>query len=1653
MKKILLPLLLMALLMPLTANAQTEPTVLFSEDFESLTTTGQIPTGWNNADGTTTNSNYKWCYQYTQGQYGNTHNTGHNKTKCIRFDSNNNDNGLTNYLKTPVISLPSETEMALSFWYKNNKGGDFTVYISTDGGATYLDKPLLTRLTNTPNKWTQHETVSLADYAGQNVVIVFGGTSNYGNAYSYIYLDDVSVSELVCEAETIDTWTENFDHYITTTDFTTNNLPVCWQYHNYTGNQSYTGYPLIYGYSAHSSPNCLMFYYTFDYGNVDPQMAFLPPINNLDDKRIHFFAKTTTNTSIKIGRMDENLYTFHEIATFELTSTYQEYYCDLTRPYVTITGDYIAIRMEQPFSNQTNIVFIDDITIKDACKTPTNLSFVAKNHSVELDWTENGSANKWDIAYKVQTASEWTSVDGITQKPYTLTGLLPGTQYQVKVRANCGNGLGDQSDWSKILGFNTLEAYPVPSDLVCDAFTATTATLSWTDNSDDCTGWQICLNGDEEHLIAANSNPFTLENLTPDVAYWAKVRACFNGNHQSEWSSALYFEPTNKTIIGSGTDESGILPTPTSYAYSALTQQIYTADELGDAGYIESIAFYTEADEISDVDIYMVHTDKNEFSNTDDWITVTPADMVYSGYVFMDSGVWNTIRFDKGFLYDGNHNVAIIVYMKKSTTGGPYLVFDASSQAIACISYDVDDFDPTSPPIGADYTDIYDYKNQLRVGKVTEPSCIMPAFLNASYITATSAMIDWTSDNDNFDIRYKTYEESEWTIVTDVKKPYVFPYNLTKETTYCVEARSNCGVDGISDWSNVCYFETLPTCYQPTDLTVVKTTNTSATLFWIENGGAEEWHICINDDEEHYIPVDNYIYTITGLTAETEYTVKVRSSCGTDDYSQWSEPVTFVATSQRSFTYHQSASSSGNDVMPLYYRNILYHRAKSQFIIPKNEFPYDCLGSTINKLTFYSTTEEHSLYNAQFKVYLAEVENSTFSTAEYINWETLDKVYEGTLSISDNKMVIELSTPYIYCGGNLLVGFYQTVGSSNQVFQIFWKYATVENSGVYEDFDNITQKTSYSPKVTFNYTVTSTPRPDFIDVIDYSEGILVHWLNEIVSEGLTGYEYQYKLATSDEWSAATTVNANTTHAIFTGLTEGATYDFRIRARYGIKFSIYTSTQFEFNTEENVKIFPEAGNWESANFLPPGNPTDEDYVIILADVTIGNGTNAQAYYIGCNYGVVTIENGGTLYVNEDAYGLSIVVNEGGQLITTDGYLYAIVNKTTAASETKTSNSWYAIASPIYDLDIEYAVKGIHNVYSYVEKSNYWNEYRNLTVDEELGLAPFTTFETGRGYLYRSTKANIKYGGMVNSSDVTYPLTADCGIEKYKGLNLIGNPFTHNIYKNDVYQPTGDAPAINSDKLAAGYYRLEPDGTWTSTIGYGNPIKPGEGVLVKATEGFDLTIENSINPAAEYTPSAKSGCNSVMFAVANEQFKDVAYAMFSDGVGLNKIEHYNPEIQMLYINRGDDNYAIAMMDKGTQSFNLNFKAMTTGKYTLSCKAAGNFDYLHVIDRLTGEDADMLLEGEYSFIASPRDDDNRFIVKLGYSSGDVADDGIFAYQSGDDIIVTGEGELQVFDVTGRMVMTQHVNGVQTCHGASLQCGVYIFKLNGKTQKIVVK
>lgn len=454
-----------------------------------------------------------------------------------------------------------------------------------------------------------------------------------------------------------------------------------------------------------------------------------------------------------------------------------------------------------------------------------------------------------------------------------------------------------------------------------------------------------------------------------------------------------------------------------------------------------------------------------------------------------------------------------------------------------------------------------------------------------------------------------------------------------------------------------------------------------------------------------------------------------------------------------------------------------------------------------------------------------------------------------------------------------------------------------------------------------------------------------------------------------------------------------------------------------------------------------------------NISISNNANMEVSELTIpSTSTVVVTSGSILNVTEtltnQGSANNLIIEDGGQLIVNNSGVKATFKKSIeAATPTAktTEGGWYSIASPVNNVAISSVTNLVnnaagtlyYNLYRYDEQSSVWQAY-NTTEHED-----FTTLANGQGYLYRNNGMELSFTGEVNHGDVVVNLTNSATNNELKGFNLIGNPFGHNIYK-------GSGAAIDNNNLSEGFYYLTYNGEWQAGDG-AKAITPQMGVLVQVTgEAFELTIsDNNSQPNTRYAN------DNLQFIVSNNEYQDVAYAKFSKGYGLNKISHRNSEVPMLYIPQNGERYAIAMMSDNTEMFALNFKAATMGRYTLSYKAEGEFSYLHVIDRLTGDDVDMLLEGEYSFTASPKDNESRFIVRLAYKP-DYSNEGneVFVYQNGDEILVSGEGELQVFDATGRLVRNMSINGAKSLN-ISTQ-GVYIFRLVGnevKTQKIVVR
>ena len=299
-------------------------------------------------------------------------------------------------------------------------------------------------------------------------------------------------------------------------------------------------------------------------------------------------------------------------------------------------------------------------------------------------------------------------------------------------------------------------------------------------------------------------NSYTLSGLTPNTNYSAGVQVVCDEETTSGWTSASFTTPDvcpdGKVCIGAGTATNSYLPTYTFYNYS-LTQQIFTAEEIGEAGAILSVDFFKVGTNggTRNLDIYMVSTDKSTFEGATDWITVTSSDLVFSGDVTFANDDWTTIEFADPFVYNGTSNVALIV---DDNTGSyvnspSFYVFDASNQAIRIYS-DGTDYDPYAP---TSYNGtVMSQKNRVRLAVGEPPACPKPTGVTVNYTGGTTAEVSWTGEAETYNLRVNATE------ILGVSNPYTLT-NLELATNYAVSVQADCG-DATSDWTNPVSFTT-----------------------------------------------------------------------------------------------------------------------------------------------------------------------------------------------------------------------------------------------------------------------------------------------------------------------------------------------------------------------------------------------------------------------------------------------------------------------------------------------------------------------------------------------------------------------------------------------------------------------------------------------------------------------------------------------------------------------------------------------------------------------------------------------------------------------------------------------------------------------------
>ncbi len=407
--------------------------------------------------------------------------------------------------------------------------------------------------------------------------------------------------------------------------------------------------------------------------------------------------------------------------------------------------------------------------------------------------------------------------------------------------------------------------------------------------------------------------------------------------------------------------------------------------------------------------------------------------------------------------------------------------------------------------------------------------------------------------------------------------------------------------------------------------------------------------------------------------------------------------------------------------------------------------------------------------------------------------------------------------------------------------------------------------------------------------------------------------------------------------------------------------------------------------------------------------------------------------------EATYNGSIKLYDGGQFVH-NGLMNVTLSKDITGTST---DGWYTISSPVGTVN-HTGVEGLltdntHDLYRYNEETMMWENVKQHTTD-------FTTLEAGRGYIYANTaNTTLSFTGDLVVEAVEQNITATTDNE-LKGFNLVGNPFTHNITLDH----------ISGANLAEGFYTLTNEGAWYANNSTTGVINALQGALVKTTSASKITI----NPAVASKRTASVNNGQLEINVSNANYNDVAYVSFNEGIGLDKIEHRNANIPMVYVPVNGTNYAVAIMSNDVTEIPVSFRAMTMGQYTIGVEAQDcEYAMMTLVDRFTGVETNLLIE-DYTFMATSNDNAERFIIKLAMSNSNDGDNENFAFINNGMMYIyniEGQGMVSIYDVTGRPVAEYNVATSVNISTSDFAAGVYIIRMsdeNGvKVQKIVIE
>ena len=632
---------------------------------------------------------------------------------------------------------------------------------------------------------------------------------------------------------------ENFDTYGTGTTV----YPTCWKKINtyssdrpYVNSTHYAGVGSLYFYATSTTYNVA----------VMPEFDITIPINTLQATFMYRATNSTDRMIVGVMTDPDDFSTFVAVDTVfpgSPVSTWIEREVNFNN--YTGSGQYIAFYNGNP--SATCYSYIDNLVVNliPTCPKPQSVNILNTSiNSIELEWTEVGSATSWEIAYGAPgfdpDGSDATIVTA-NSNPFTVTNLNTATTYDFYVRSACSSS--ELSYWSNSVQTSTTM---IPTD------------LPYTANfSDDNDVWVL--------------------NNGSCVNYW--TRGTVNN------TSALFVT------------DNGTTPNYTLNSISVVSaQKLFT---VGTADTI-TITYDVQVNGESSFDymkMFLSPSTEQYPASTSTPATGTYGLNTYSNYAY--DFYTNGYGMNASYHYIMNQATSTVHIVAKMPN--PNASPTSTSTALLVFAWKNDVSLGNQPP-----ATIFNLSVTANGSgpAITDPTVATTA---ATAIGQTTATLNGTINNpDNVTITAKGFEWKataggtyQPVTVTGNNLTYNLT-GLTANTGYTYKAFIT--YNGTTVYGNEVTFNTLPEdvqpCNVPTGLTAGEVTKESIAISWDNDANVNSWNI-------QYRPVGGTLssatsntnsYTINGLQPETSYQIQVQANCGDGNLSEWSSAVTGTTT-------------------------------------------------------------------------------------------------------------------------------------------------------------------------------------------------------------------------------------------------------------------------------------------------------------------------------------------------------------------------------------------------------------------------------------------------------------------------------------------------------------------------------------------------------------------------------------------------------------------------------------------------------------------------------------------------------------------------------------------------------------------------------------